>query len=752
MASAGEMPGHRISHHSEPNKGDASCHVLSLLLDAAIFRDLLFADLRGDPVRFQRRGKTMFLAARFCVGAALLIMAASSSALHAQEAGTTKPQYGTWGFDATGEDKSAKPGDDFFRFANGAWLDRTQIPPDKPGVSLRLEMTDRTEARLHDMMEQAAAKSSHSSDLEGKMGAFYKAFMDESQIEQLGAKPLTPELDAIRAAKTRDGMAGLMGRNQSGFEGTLFNFGIDADLKDPKHYAVYIGQGGLGLPDRDYYLKPDFAAQKAKYQSYVAQLLHLIDWPDADTAAKDVVGFEAAIAKASWTKAQQRDPIATYNPMTVAQLQTFAPGFAWKPFLANATLSKVKRVIVAEKSAFPKLAAVYSKTPVPTLQAWAAFHVTDNAAPYLSKAFTNAYFEMRDKTLSGQQQQKVCWKRAVFAVSGGDFGVGDRFGTFGTLGFGVGELYAAKYFPPESKAKIEALVATLKAAYRIRIEHLDWMGPATKKEALKKLDTYTIKVGYPDHPRNYSKLTITDDDLVGDVRRAGAADWAFYTGRLFGPVDRGDWSMTPQTNDAYNGSLRDIVFPAGILQAPMFDPNADPAVNYGAIGGVIGHEMTHGFDDEGRKIDASGTLRDWWTKEDAQKFEVRAKRLGAQYSEFQPLPGVHVNGDLTMGENIADLGGLTLTLDAYHASLNGKPAPVIDGLTGDQRVFLGWAQAWRGKVTDDYVKKQVVSDPHSPRQFRVNGVVRNIDAWYGSFDVKPGEKLYVAPAERVRIW
>jgi len=295
-------------------------------------------------------------------------------------------------------------------------------------------------------------------------------------------------------------------------------------------------------------------------------------------------------------------------------------------------------------------------------------------------------------------------------------------------------------------------VLNVKSAFHARLDALDWMGPATKAEALKKLDTYTIKVGYPDHPRDYAKLDISDDDLIGDVRRAGAADWAFYSGRLSGPVDRTDWAMTPQTNDAYNGNLRDIAFPAAILQAPMFDPNADAAVNYGAIGGVIGHELTHGFDDEGRKIDAAGALRDWWTKDDAAKFEARAKKLGAQYSSFKPLPGVHVNGDLTMGENIADLGGLTVALDAYHASLNGMPAPVIDGLTGDQRVFLGWAQAWRGKVTDDFVKRQVVSDPHSPRQFRVNGIVRNIDAWYTSFDVKPDEKLMVKPGNRVRIW
>jgi putative endopeptidase len=358
---------------------------------------------------------------------------------------------------------------------------------------------------------------------------------------------------------------------------------------------------------------------------------------------------------------------------------------------------------------------------------------------------------MHDRTLAGQQQEEVRWKRAVHRVAGGDCGAspGD---CFGTLNWAVGRLYTARYFPPGAKAKIESLVAHLKAAYRTRLEHNDWMTPATKAEALKKLDTYTIKVGYPDQPRDYAKVAIRGDDLIGDVRSAAAADWGFYVGRLNGPVDRSDWSMTPQTNDAYNGSLRDIVFPAGILQPPVFDPNADAAMNYGAIGGIIGHEMTHGFDDQGRKIDADGALRDWWKPDDAKKFEARAKKLGAQYSGFSPLPGVNVNGELTMGENIADLGGLTLALEAYHQSLNGKPAPVLDWFSGDQRVFLGWAQAWRGKVTDDFVKRQVVSDPHSPRQFRVNGVVRNIDAWYGAFHVVPGDRLYVAPKDRVRIW
>jgi putative endopeptidase len=664
-----------------------------------------------------------------------------------------KPQYGAWGFDAAGADMTTRPGDDFFRYANGTWLDHVQIPADKPAYSLRLAMTDLTEQRLHAILEEEAAKVGHEpADFAGKTGAFYKAFLDEDRIEQLGAKAIASQLSAVRAAGTRDEIATLMGRNNSDFEGTIFAFGIDVDAKDPTQYAVYLGQAGLGLPDRDYYLEPAFADARAKYQAYAAQLLHLLDWPDADARAKDIVAFETQIAQASWTKAQDRDPIATYNAMSLAELASLAPNFPWRPFLANAGLENVQRVVVAEKSAFPKIAQIFADTPPETLRAWLAFTIADNAAPYLSKPFADAYFEMRNKTLSGQQEQAVRWKRAVHAVSGGDYGAGDRSDRFGNMGWAVGQIYTARYFPPEAKAKIEALVANLKAAYRARLEKLDWMSPATKAEALKKLDTYNIKVGYPDHPRDYSRLIIRDDDLTGDVQRAAAADWAFYVKRLGGPVDRSDWDMTPQTNDAYNGSLRDIVFPAGILQPPVFDADADPAINYGAAGAIIGHEMTHGFDDQGRQFDAEGKLRDWWTPEDAAIFEARATKLGAQYSAFEPLPGMHVNGALTLSENIADMGGVTLALDAYHASLHGTPAPVIDGLTGDQRVFLGWGQVWRGKLRDDAIRKQVVSDPHSPRQFRVNGVVRNLDAWYAAFDVKPGDKLYVAPKDRVHIW
>ena len=685
---------------------------------------------------------------------ALLLLALCSSPLaYAADAPPAKLKYGTWGFDSSGADTSLKPGDDFFRYANGTWLAKTQIPPDKPAYSMRIIMTDFTEQRLRELLEAGGAKlPENPSTLEEKAGAFYRSFMDEARVEQLGAKAIEPELNDLKNAKTRDDFAALMGRTTTDFEFSLFNVAIDVDLKDPNNYAFYFTQAGLGLPDRDYYLKPDFAAQKSAYQNYVTTILKLLSWPDAEKSAKDVVEFETRIADASWTKAQQRDLNAIYNPMSIQELKKLAAGFAWEKFLSEAKMAKLTQVIVAEKSAFPKIVDAYAKAPIETIRAWQTFHLTDNAAPYLPKAFTDAYFELHAKTLSGQKEQQARWKRAITTVSGGDFGVGDRFGTFGTMGFGVGQLYTAKYFPPEAKAKIQDLVTNLKTAYRARIEKLDWMGAETKKEALKKLDTYTIKVGYPDHLRDYSKLVVHSDDLVGNVKRCAALDWGFYTGRFSGPVDRSDWGMTPQTNDAYNGSLRDIVFPAGILQPPVFDPDADPAINYGAAGGVIGHELTHGFDDQGRKIDASGALRDWWTKQDAETFKKRADMLGAQFSKYEPIPGVHVNGELTMGENIADLGGLTLALDAYRASLKGQPAPVLDGYTGDQRVLLGWAQAWRGKVSDDYVRKQVVSDPHSPRQFRVIGPARNIDAWYEAFNVQPSDKMFVAPEQRARIW
>jgi putative endopeptidase len=683
--------------------------------------------------------------------AGLLLLTACSAGTTSQV--SSHPQYGSWGVDLAGQDTAIRAGDDFFGRVNGGWVSRATIPGDKPGTTLRLLMTDTTEARLHAIMEAAAAKAAHEpTDLEGKVGAYYKAFMDSAAIEKLGAAPLKAHLDQVRAATTPAAIAALMGRNNFDFNGTAFGIYVDVDLKDPNIYSVYVNQAGLGLPDRDYYLKPSFMAQRDAYKRYVESLLKLIDWPDPTARAQEILAFETLIADVSWTKVQQRDPNAVYNPMTVAELSRFAPGFDWSGYLGGAAMPRVTKVIVGEKSAFPKIAEIVARTPISVLQAWQAFTIADNAAPFLSEAFGGAYFGMRLKTLAGQQTPAVRWKQAVHAVSGGDYLTGERTDRFGNIGFGVGELFTAKYFPPAAKAKIEGLIVNLKAAYRLRIEKLDWMSAPTRQKALKKLDTYTIKVGYPDKSRDYTKLVVRDDDLLGDVQRSAAIDWQFYVDRSGGPVDKSDWAMTPQTNDAYNGSLRDIVFPAGILQPPIFDPNADPAINYGAAGGIIGHELTHGFDDQGRRIDADGTLRDWWQPADSKTFDVRAKAFAAQYSAFEPLPGVHINGDLTLGENIADLGGVTLALDAYRASLKGQAPPVLDGFTGDQRVFLGWAHAWRGKMSDDYIKKQVATDPHSPRRFRVNGPLRNIDAWYEAFGIEAGDKLYLPPERRVRIW
>ena len=662
------------------------------------------------------------------------------------------PLYPPFGLDLSAPDPAVKPGDDFYTASNGAFLKRIVIPADQITAGKRFDMTHRTEDALHMLLEAAAKDVGPApTDVRGKVGAFYAAFMDEGTIEAAGAKPIAPELDAIRAATDRSALATLMGRSSDGFYAAPFGVGIDQDLKAPGRYATYLGQAGLLLPDRDYYLKPDFKTQREAYRKHAATLLALIGWPDAAAAADAAMAFEAKLAEASWTSVQQRDLTVQYNPMTPAELAKYAPGFDWAAFLRGSGLAGKTRLVVTTNTAIPKLAALYAATPLETLKAWEAMRVADAAAPYLARAFADAHFELHGKVLAGQAEQKPRWKRGIVAVGGGDCGA-EPASCFGSLDWAVGELYSAAYFPPATKAKIEALVGNLKAAYRARIEKLDWMGEATRVEALKKLDTYVIKVGYPDRPRDYSSVAIRRDDLVGDVRAAAAYEWAFQRGRSDGPVDRGDWGMTPQTNDAYNGSLRDIVFPAAILQAPMFDADADPAINYGAIGGVIGHEMTHGFDDQGRNIDSAGALRDWWTPADAAAFKARAAVLGAQYATYEPVPGVHINPDLTMGENLADLGGLSIALDAYRASLAGKPAPVLNGLTGEQRVFLGWAQVWAAQMRPEAIAKQAASDPHSFRKYRVNGVVRNIDGWYAAFGIKPGDALYIPPDKRARIW
>jgi putative endopeptidase len=650
------------------------------------------------------------------------------------------PQHqGAWGFDLTGRDTSVSPGKDFYDYANGAYVKGLVIPPDRTRYGAFDALQALSEQQVKAVLEAAVAKPNPSPD-EARVAHFYKAFMDEGRVEALGARPLAADLAAIRAAKNREDLARLMGRANSSFMSSVFEADIGVDAKDPEHYGVFLEQAGLGLPDRDYYLDPKFAETKAKYETYVATMLGLAGWADAKAQAHAIVAMETRIAEISWSKTEQRDPVKGYHAMSPDELAKAAPGFPWQAWLAEAQLGGVKRVIVGEDSAFPKLAQIFAETPVETLRAWMAFNAADNAAPYLSKAFVDANFDFNGRTLSGQPEQRVRWKRGVAVLNR-------------HIGEAVGQLYVAAYFPPEAKAKMEALVGDLRIAMRARIERVSWMTEATRAKALEKLAQFHVKIAYPDKWRDYSALTLTADDLYGDVQRSAAFEWNRKVRRLYQPVDKTEWGMTPQTVNAYYSQTRnEIVFPAAILQPPFFDPNADMAVNFGGIGGVIGHEMTHGFDDAGRQYAGDGSLTDWWTAEDAAKFKVQADRLGAQYSAFEPLPGFHVNGDLTMGENIADLGGVLLALDAYHASLKGQPAPVIDGLTGDQRVFLGWAQVWRAAARDQTTKMLLTVDPHSPPKARVDLPFRNVDAWYDAWGVKPGDPAYLPPEQRVRIW
>ena len=654
-------------------------------------------------------------------------------------------RMGTWGFDLSGRDTAVAPAKDFFQYANGTYEKTTAIPADRVSYGAFDALNELSQARLHSLLNKTAATAGApgaqgKGGEQAKVGALYGSFMDETKVNALGAKPMAADLAAIKAQKTLADVARTMGKSQRVFGGSVFGASVQVDAKDPDHYAVYLNQAGLNLPDRDYYLEKSFAEKKAKYETYVAQMLKLEGWPNPAANAKAIVTLETEIAKVSWTKEEQRDDNKMYNAYETAKLSGLAPGFDWTAFMGGAGLGKVTQVVAQENTAFPKLAAIYAKTPIATLKAWQAFSLADQAGPYLSQAFIDTRFAFRGTVLNGQPTQRPRWKRGVQLVDG-------------QIGEALGKVYVDAYFPAQSKAKMVALVDDLRTAMKGRIERLDWMSAPTKAKALEKLAAFTVKIGYPDKWRDYSGLVIKPDDLYGNVNRASTFDWDFRVGRLGGPVDRSEWGMTPPTINAYyNPTGNEIVFPAAILQPPFFDPDGDMAINYGAIGGTIGHEMTHGFDDSGRRYDGTGKLTDWWTAEDAAKFEVQAKKLGAQYAGFEVLPGAKINGELTMGENIADLGGLLLALDAYRASLHGQPAPIIDGLTGDQRVFLGWAQVWRGKTRDDALRQRLVADPHSPEKARVDVPMRNVDAFYQAFGLKPGDGMYLAPEDRVRIW
>jgi putative endopeptidase len=646
---------------------------------------------------------------------------------------------GEFGLDLTTRKLSVKPGEDFFAYANGTWYERFQIPDDRASFGIFHELDEQARERVRQIIEEAAASKPARGTPEQKIGDFYASFMDEKTIEANGLKPIRPDLAKIDAAKTKKDIATLFG--SPGYVST-FGIGLPADLKDTNKYSVVIGQAGLGLPDRDYYLKddPKLAEIRTKYVAYIEQILKLAEVPGAAEKARAIMAFETEIARVSWPIEQRRDVQATYNPRRKSELVSYAPGFDWQAFLEAAELGHRDELVLGELTAIRDLAKLVDETPIGTLKSYLTFHYLSDHAAYLPKRFDDARFAFYGQTMRGQPKQRERWKRGVDQVNA-------------AMGEQVAQVYVARYFPPESKAKMEELVANLRGALRERIDALDWMTPETKKRAQEKLKTFVTKIGYPDKWRDYSGLEIKRDDLIGNVRRASIFDWRYQVARLDKPVDRDEWQLNPQdVNAYYYPPYNEIVFPAAILSPPFFDPNADPAVNYGAIGAVIGHEIGHGFDDQGRKFAADGSLTDWWTEADSKAFEARAKKLVEQFNGFEALPGLKLNGNNTLGENIGDLGGLNMAYHAYKRSLGGKEAPVLGGLTGDQRFFLSWAQVWRAKYREGALRELVMSDVHSPPYFRVNGPVRNMDAWYTAFGVQPGDALYLKPEDRVSIW
>jgi putative endopeptidase len=682
--------------------------------------------IRGS---YRRAGR---LAALFLACSALSAMPGAAQQQAAPPA-PSEPKvvhFGTWGVDIGTRDLSVRPGDDFQRYAAGKWLDTNEIPADKSQNGVGSELADRNQEQLRAIVMGAPKDS--------QLGAFYASYMDEARLEQLDAAPLKADLARVDAIKTKAEFTSFMAKSNSDLGSTLFGVGVLPDFANPEINIGGVFSAGMGMPDRDYYLTDKYNKQRDAYRAYIQRTLEMTGTPNAAAAADQVLAFETEIAKISWPQADLRDIDKLNNPMTLAQLKAYAPQVDWAAYLGESKVMS-PHLIVGDNTAIKAIAALYDKTPLETLKTWQRFKVADQASNYLSKRFVDSKFEYT-KTLSGAKELRPRWRR----------GIGEVDGRLGEL---LGKTYVDRYFPAQSKAQMEELVANLKKAAAKRIQGNSWMGAATKQAALTKLGKMDVMVGYPDKFRDYSKLVMKPDDLYGNVKRSAAFEWAYQLEDLNKPVDRKKWAMSPATVNAYNGGLENkIVFPAGILQPPFFDPTADAAVNYGAAGAVIGHEIMHGFDDQGRKIDEKGAVRDWWTKEDATRFKALTDELGKQYSSYEAAPGVFINGALTMGENIGDMSGLEVAYEAYKMSLNGKPAPVIDGLTGDQRFFLAFAQAWRGKQREDAIKTQVASDPHSPRRFRIIGPLRNLDAWYDAFQITPDSKFYIPPEKRVRIW
>jgi putative endopeptidase len=655
-------------------------------------------------------------------------------------AGTSPPPPGS-GLLLPGYDRQVRAQDDLFRFANGQWLRTTEIPADRTRYGVFNELADQADQNLRTIVEDSAAHHGTAGSPDQQIGDFYASFMDTARLNTLGAAPLKASLERIDALASPADLLRYFAQSAATGTPSPIELSVDQDAKKASAYLPDVSQSGLTLPDRDYYLKsdPQFVTTRDQLQTYAARMLGLAGIANPDAAAGRVLAVENRLAEVQWTAVQNRDATATYNKFTVADATARTPGLDWKTYLDAAGVH-TPDFVVAEPSFFTALGTALTTVPLTAWRSYLKFKLVDDLAPYLSDDFVTARFEFHNRDLAGQQEMSPRWKRGVTAVNN-------------AMGDLLGQRYVQRHFPPDAKRRIDALVSKLIDTYRSSINGLDWMSAATKAQARDKLNKLAVKIGYPNEWKDYSTLRVARDDLVGNELRAAQLEHQRDLDRLGKPVDRAEWFTTPQTVNAfYNPTLNDITFPAAILQPPFFDPTVDDAVNYGGIGAVIGHEISHAFDDQGRKYDGTGNLRDWWTPQDVQRFTARTAALAAQYSAYEPLPGEHINGELTLGENIADLSGLTVAFRAYRSSLGGRPAAVMNGFTGEQRFFLGWAQAWRGKIRDKQLREQLLSDPHSPNQFRANGVVSNLSEYYAAFDVKPGDKLFRPPDQRVKIW
>jgi putative endopeptidase len=646
------------------------------------------------------------------------------------------------GIGKTGFDAKVRAQDDLFRHVNGGWIAEAKIPAEYGFFGTFMQLRDQALADLRAIIEEAAKADDPSSGSEArKIGDLYATFMDEKKVEELGLKPIQADLARIDALKDKAGFLRIVAELQRQGIGGMFGLFVTPDAKHSDREIVYLSQGGISLPDESYYRDPKFQPIRDAFVAHVERMFALAGRPEPAKAAKQVMELETRLAKSHWDRVKSRDRTLSYNKKDRADLGTLTPGFDWSTYFDAAGAKGLSELIVRQPDYLAAMARAYHEVPLDQWKTWLAWHVIDSSAGYLNKAMVDEDFEFARK-LTGATELPPRWKRGVMLVEG-------------ALGEAAGKLYVARHFPPEAKARMQQLVKNLIEAYHQDIQDLAWMSPETRKKALEKLAKFTPKIGYPDKWRDYTKLEIRRDDLLGNVRRADAFEFDRGLAKLGKPVDRTEWGMTPQTVNAYyNPGFNEIVFPAAILQPPFFDRDADDAVNYGAIGAVIGHEIGHGFDDQGSKFDGDGNMKNWWTEADRKEFEKRAKMLIEQYNGFSPaqLPGQHVNGALTIGENIGDLGGLTIAHKAYKISLKGTEAPVLDSWTGDQRFFLGWAQAWRSKMRDAELTRRLATDSHSPAEFRCNGVVRNLPEFYAAFGVKEGDKLWLPPDRRVRIW